>query len=64
MSIDWTKIYKKYKGMWVALADDEVAVLGVGVTAKEALQKAQKKSNEMPYLTRMPDSLITYVGGI
>ncbi len=64
MSIDWTKIYKKYKGMWVALADDEITVLGSGKTAKEAHMNAQKKSSKMPILTRMPDNLSAYVGGV
>ncbi len=63
MALDWTKLYKKYKGMWVALDPDEVTVLGVGKTLKEALSKAQKKhSGVMPYLTRMPDDLNAYVG--
>ena len=62
MAIDWTKIYKKYKGLWVALKDDEKTVVGSGKTAKEALEKAQKMGYENPILTRMPEQLITYVG--
>lgn len=64
MSIDWTKIYKKYKGMWVALADDEITVVGSGKTAKEAFSQAVKNGNKMPSLTRMPDNLSPYVGGV
>lgn len=64
MSIDWTKIYKKYKGMWVALADDEITVVGSGKTAREAHINARKNGNEMPILTRMPDNLSAYVGGV
>jgi len=62
MAKDWTKIYKKYKGLWVALADDEETVLGAGKTVKEALEQARKKSNQMPFLTRMPEKLVPYVG--
>lgn len=62
MAIDWTKIYKKYKGLWVALKDDEKTVVGSGKTAKEALEKAQKMGYENPILTRMPERIITYVG--
>ncbi|MDZ4285289.1 MAG: DUF5678 domain-containing protein [Patescibacteria group bacterium] len=62
MAIDWTPIYKKYKGMWVALKKDEKTVIASGKTAKEAWSKAQKKGYEKPILTRMPDKLITYVG--
>jgi hypothetical protein len=62
MAIDWTKIYKKYKGLWVALAEDEQTVLGAGKTAKEALSQANKKGEKSPILTRMPDSIVSYVG--
>lgn len=49
MAIDWTKIYKNYKGKWVALASDEKTVLGAGETAREALAKASKKSTQTPF---------------
>lgn len=62
MAKDWTNIYKKYKGMWVALAEDEVTVLGVGKTAREALQKAKETSSARPTLTRMPENLNAYAG--
>ncbi|KKQ90162.1 MAG: hypothetical protein UT12_C0001G0030 [Candidatus Curtissbacteria bacterium GW2011_GWC2_38_9] len=62
MAIDWTKIFKKYKGMWVALKDDEKTVVASGKTAKEAWEKAQKKGFRKPILTRMPAKIIPYVG--
>jgi hypothetical protein len=62
MAIDWTKIYKKYRGLWVALKDDEKTVVGSGKTAREALEKAREKGYEKPILTRMPEKLVTYVG--
>jgi hypothetical protein len=64
MRKDWSKLYKKYKGMWVALASDEMTVLGVGKTVKEALSKSTKKSKETPILTRMPENLVSYVGSL
>lgn len=64
MAIDWTKIYQKYKGMWVALANDERTVLGVGKTVKEAILQAQKKGNYSPILTRMPERIVSYVGAL
>ena len=30
MAIDWTKIYRKYKGLWVALDKDEKTVIASG----------------------------------
>lgn len=62
MAIDWTKIYKKYKGLWVALQDDEKTVIASGKSAREVWEKASKKGFAKPILTRMPPKLITYVG--
>ncbi len=62
MAIDWTNIYEKYKGLWVALKDDEQSVVGSGNTAKEALLKAQRNGHQEPILTRMPKELVTFVG--
>ena len=59
---DWTKIQKKYKGLWVALLDDEQTVVGSGKTAKQAWGEAQGKGHKRPILTRMPKELVTYVG--
>lgn len=61
MAIDWTKIYKKYKGLWVALQDDEQTVVASGKTAKEAWDNAQISGYMKPTLTRMPDELVTNV---
>lgn len=62
MAIDWTKIFKKYKGLWVALKTDEKTVVASGKTAKEAWQKAQKSGYKKPILTRMPSRIVPYVG--
>jgi len=62
MAIDWTKIYKKYKGLWVALKDDEKTVIASGNTAKEAWEKAQEKGYKKPILTHMPKKIVPYIG--
>ena len=62
MAIDWTNIYKKYKGLWVALKSDEKTVIASGKTAKETWIKAQKKGAQKPILTHMPAKLVPYVG--
>ena len=62
MAKDWTKLIKKYKGMWVALAEDEITVLGAGKTVRAALDAAKKKSHATPFLTRVPGKIISYVG--
>ncbi|MEK7102384.1 MAG: DUF5678 domain-containing protein [Patescibacteria group bacterium] len=62
MAIDWTKIYEKYKGEWVALEKDEITVLATGKTAKDVWEKARSLGCENPILARMPEELTTYVG--
>lgn len=62
MSKDWSKIYNKYKGLWVAMLDDEQTVVGSGKTLKEALTKAKEKGYPDPIMNRMPDNLSPYVG--
>ena len=64
MAKDWTNLYKKYKGLWVALAEDEVTVLGFGKTAREALKKAKETSDARPSLMRVPENLNAYVGQV
>ena len=61
-AIDWKPIYKKYRGQWVALDDDEVTVLASGKTAIEALAAAQRAGKQKPILAQMPEKLLTYVG--
>jgi hypothetical protein len=59
--IDWTHLYENYRGKWVALADDEVTVLGSGATAKEA-HAAGLKHTKTPILHRVPDTLDIFAG--
>lgn len=62
MAIDWTKIYKKYKGLWVALEEDEVTVIASGKTAKEAWEKAKEMGHKKPIMFRVPTEIIPYIG--
>ena len=62
MTTDWTKLYKQYKGLWVALDNDEKTVLGSGKTVKEAVKQAKKKTNKTPFLTHVPRKMVSYVG--
>jgi hypothetical protein len=59
---DWTNIQKKYKGLWVALADDDKTVLGSGKTLREALVQAKDKTDKTPFVTRMPIEIVPFVG--
>ena len=62
MAIDWTKIYKKYKGLWVALLDDEKTVVGSGRSLEGALEEANKKGYKQPIVMRVPTEILPYVG--
>lgn len=62
MSIDWSKIYKKYKGLWVAIKDDHMTVVASGKTAQQALDRANKKGFSNPFLTRVPGKVVPFVG--
>lgn len=62
MTLDWTPIYKMYKGKWVALDDDEVTVISSGETVKEVMWEAEKKGYKKPILFRVPTKVIPYVG--
>lgn len=64
MAIDWTHIYKKYKGLWVALKDDEVTVISSGKTLDEAAQKAEKKGFKDPIFYSVPKKNTYFVGKI
>lgn len=64
MVVDWTKIYKKHKGSWVALAEDEKTVISAHKTARRVLEEAREKGYKNPILTRVPKDLKTFVGDI
>lgn len=64
MIIDWTKIYNKYKGLWVALAKDEITVLASDKKASLALEGARKNGYKDPILMRVPEDLKTFVGSL
>ena len=59
---DWTKIQKKYRGLWVAFAKDEKTVMGSGKTLRQAIEQSKKRGYEDPIMTRMPTEVIPYVG--
>lgn len=49
----------------MALADDEITVLGAGKTLVEAISKAKKKEGgDNPIMMRVPEKMITFVGSL
>lgn len=63
MAIDWTKICKKYKGLWIGLKEDEKTVVASGRTVSEVMKKASQRGYPEPILFRVPTKIIPYVGG-
>ena len=62
MAIDWTPIYKKYKGLWVALKQDEKTVITSGKEARVVLDEAVQKGYKRPIMIKVPKKLRAYVG--
>ena len=63
-AIDWTKIYKNYKGLWVALKDDEQTIISAGKTLKETSKKAKEKGFENPIFMKVPPKVGYFAGKI
>ena len=64
MAIDLTNIYRKYKGLWVALKEDKVTVVASGQTVNEALSEAKNKGFDDPILFKVPTRIIPQIGVI
>lgn len=62
MAIDWTHIFKKYKGKWVALKDDQKTVVGAGSSLQKAVDEAKKKGFKNPILFKVPTEVLPYIG--
>lgn len=60
--INWTPIFEKYPGMWVALKEDEVTVVAASKSAKTAADGAKKKGLKIPILLKVPSRSLPYVG--
>ncbi|GEM_PF-376841 len=54
MTINWTEIFEKYKGMWIALAEDEKTVVASSKNAGDAYEKAKKKGVKVPIMFSVP----------
>ena len=60
--IDRTKLFKKYRGKWVALAEDDVTVVASGATAREARDAAIKKGMTRHFLLDVPEKVEFFIG--
>lgn len=61
---NWSSLFKKYKGKWVALMDDEVTVISSGYNLAEVLKIALNKGFDKPIIAKIPEKDITYIGSL
>jgi hypothetical protein len=61
---NWTTLFREYKGLWVALKDDEITVISSGDKLSEVIQKAAAKGFHKPIITKVPKKDITYIGAL
>ncbi len=59
--IDLTQVYKKYKGMWVALIND-TEVISADKSVRKVVEQAKKKGYEQPLLFKVPKNDLPFVG--
>lgn len=62
MPKDWTDIYHRYRGKWVALEHDEETVAGFGDSLQEAHDNAQANGCAHPILMAVPEEVIGFAG--
>ncbi len=59
--IDLTQVYKKYKGMWVALIND-TEVISADKSVRKVVEQAKKKGYDQPLLFKVPKNDLPFVG--
>lgn len=57
-----TKLYRDYKGKWIALKDDQQTVISSGKTLEETAREAEKKGFKNPIFMQIPIKLTYLVG--
>ena len=60
--INWTHLMENYKGLWVALEQEEKTVVSSGKNAKKVFEEAKKKGTKLPTLVKVPTKSLIYVG--
>jgi len=60
--INWSHLFPKYEGQWVAFDNDQTTVIGSGKTLKTAINKAKKTGSLNPIMFKVPVGMQSYVG--
>lgn len=62
-AINLTKVFKKYKGQWVALeSPTKVKVVAYGKALKKVLNEAEQKGFKLPFMVQVPKEVLPIVG--
>ncbi|HUD11235.1 MAG TPA: DUF5678 domain-containing protein [Candidatus Saccharimonadia bacterium] len=59
---DWSKLYQKYRGQWVALKDDHMTAIVSGDSRADVKAKAAQLGYTKPFVVKMPDDLMLFAG--
>jgi hypothetical protein len=62
MPIDRSDIYRRHRGQWVALKDDQITVVAAASTLEEASEEASKAGYPDAIFTKVPQKLTYFVG--
>jgi hypothetical protein len=60
-AVDLSKVYDKYKGLWVALINDD-EVISADTSVRKVVEEAKKKGYEQPLLFKVPKNDLPFVG--
>lgn len=62
-ALDMTKVYRDYKGKWVALeGPNSNKVVASGKDLKKVIEEAKRKGVEIPTVAQIPKRLLPIVG--
>lgn len=64
-AIDWTYIQRNYKGLYVAVLEDEgkATVVATGKTFREALDNARRDGQHEAYISYVQEEIGLAIGG-
>jgi hypothetical protein len=61
MAKNWTKLYKDYAGLWVALKSNETTVVASGKRLNSVLAEARQQGCDQPIVTKIPKKNLSYI---
>jgi len=59
---DWTHLYPRYAGLWVAFSKDKERVVSSAKNLEVAIKKAKEDGLKNPLMFKVPQQMLPYVG--